>query len=64
MHNKSITLIIMLKIDKTRRNVAMRRYWGEIKDPVYGYVYRPRKIIDKALNFLASVSNQTDWKPL
>jgi len=29
----------MLKIDKTRRNVAMRRYWGEIKDPVHGYVY-------------------------
>jgi HD superfamily phosphohydrolase len=49
MHNKSITLIIMLKIDKTRRNVAMRRYWGEIKDPVYGYVYvteAEKEIID------------------
>ncbi len=39
----------MLKIDKTRRNVAMRRYWGEIKDPVYGYVYvteAEKEIID------------------
>lgn len=43
------TLIIMLKIDKTRRNAAMRRYWGEIKDPVYGYVYvteAEKEIID------------------
>jgi len=39
----------MLKIDKTRRNVAMRRYWGEIKDPVHGYVYvteAEKEIID------------------
>lgn len=39
----------MLKIDKTRRNAAMRRYWGEIKDPVYGYVYvteAEKEIID------------------
>jgi len=39
----------MLKIDKNRRNVAMRRYWGEIKDPVHGYVYvteAEKEIID------------------
>jgi HD superfamily phosphohydrolase len=40
---------MILKIHKTRGTLDMRKYWGEIKDPVHGFVYvteAEREIID------------------